>query len=151
MSDGALTLLIERTAVMDTITRLFLATDRRDWKAVEACLADEVLFDMSSGGGGPARRVPAHSITEGWDAQLKPIEHVHHQAGNFIVQIDGERATSSCYGVAFHHRSNASGRNTRLFVGSYDFDLEKLAGAWRITTLRFHLSFLEGNPQLETS
>jgi len=143
--------LSERQEVVDVVTRLFLATDARDWTGVEACFEDEVLFDMSSMGAGPAARVPARSIVEGWEAGLRSIREVHHQTGNHLVRIDVNRATAFCYGVAFHHLPNRSGRNTRIFVGSYDFELQKREGEWRIAAFRFRLKFRDGDLDLESS
>jgi len=41
--------------------------------------------------------------------------------------------------------------NTRTFVGSYDFELLKDAGRWRIAKFKFNLKYLDGNPDLENS
>jgi hypothetical protein len=142
--------LIERTRVLDTLIQLFVATDQREWPAVEACFADSVLFDMTSlAGGEPARLTPAQ-ISAAWAEGLAPIEALHHQVGNFQVQIAGERALASCYGVAWHYRRVASGRNTRTFVGSYDFQLARTdAGGWQIEHFRFLCKFVEGNLGLD--
>lgn len=51
--------LLDKAAIVETIDRLFISTDRRDRKAVRACLAARVLFDMSSLGGGEPKRVAA--------------------------------------------------------------------------------------------
>ena len=47
--------LLDKQAIGETISRLFIGTDRRDWETVKVCRADEVLFDMSwLAGGKPA-------------------------------------------------------------------------------------------------
>ncbi len=138
-----------RQAVVDTITELFLATDRRDWAAVERCFAETVEFDMTSLAGGEPARLTGRAIASAWKDGLAPIESVHHQAGNFRVRIDGDAATAYCYAVAYHHRRVASGRNLRTFVGSYDFHLARGPdGSWRIDLFRFNLKFLDGNLEL---
>lgn len=143
--------LSDKEQIVDVITRLFLATDARDWEAAQACFAESVLFDMSSAGAGPsASRTPAQ-ITSGWETGLAPIEALHHQAGNFSVQAADDLATASCYGIAYHFRKVQSGRNTRVFVGSYDFGLAKDGPRWRITRFRFNLKYVDGNPELEKS
>jgi SnoaL-like protein len=144
-----LTGLLERERVIETITRLFVATDERDWPTVRACLTAEVLFDMRSLTGTPAGLVAADTIVRGWEEGLRPLRSVHHQAGNFRVIVDGESARAFCYGVAFHHRPHPSGRNTRTFVGSYDFHLSKEDGYWRIDQFRFNAKFVDGNLELE--
>ena len=45
-----------------TVTRLFVATDARDWDAVRGCFADEVVLDMESLSGQPPAPVPAGVI-----------------------------------------------------------------------------------------
>jgi len=142
--------LLEKQAVLEAVTRLFVATDDRDWAAVEACFANELLFDMSSMGAGPAARVSARSVVEGWREGLRPLQAIHHQTGNHLIEVRDSRATVSCYGIAFHYLPNPTGRNTRTFVGSYDIELERRGGAWRITAFRFNLKYREGNLELET-
>ena len=142
--------LAAKQAVIDIITELFVATDQRDWAAVRRCFADQVLFDMSSMGGGPPARLPPDEIVAGWDKGLAALEAIHHQAGNHRVTVHESRATASCYGIAYHYRRTASGRNTRLFVGSYAFIFDKGGPlGWRISTFRFDLKFADGNPDLE--
>jgi hypothetical protein len=104
---------------------------------------------MSSlAGGGPATLTPK-AITDGWDAGLAPLQAVHHQAGNYSVEVSGDTATAFCYGIAYHYKATESGRNTRVFVGSYDFHLVSHAGEWRIDRFRFTLKFIDGNSRLE--
>ena len=136
-------------AITDCIVRLFLCTDARDWAGVRACLTDTVHFDMTSLTGGEPADVPADDIVAGWTQGLAPIEQVHHQAGNFRIAVRGGEADAFCYGIALHYRRTASGRNTRTFVGSYDFKLVYADDAWRISAFRFALKFLDGNADLE--
>ncbi|HKG95292.1 MAG TPA: nuclear transport factor 2 family protein [Gemmatimonadaceae bacterium] len=143
--------LLARGAVIDTITRLFIATDRKEWAEVERCFTEQVRFDMSSIGAGPEQTKTAAEIAEGWRQGLAPIEAVHHQAGNFRVLVGGDRATAFCYGIAYHYKPRRTGGSTRVFVGSYDFTLERRGPGddWRISAMRFALKFIEGNRELE--
>jgi hypothetical protein len=107
---------------------------------------------MSSVGAGPAALRSPEEISGGWRTGLAAVEHIHHQAGNFVVALAGDEAEAFCYGIAYHYRARVDGRNTRVFVGSYDFRLTREAGgavpSWRITSMRFALKFLDGNPTL---
>ena len=160
MVDPRLDDIIARQEVIEAVDELFVATDRKDWAAVRAVLAPRVRFDMSSAGGGPASELSGEEIAAGWEQGLAPIQAIHHQAGNYRVRVDGTRAEAFCYGVAWHYRPNASGQNTRVFVGSYDFELEKMdsdlamldvgsSHRWRITAFRYNLKFIDGNRELE--
>lgn len=141
--------LVDRQRIVDVLVELFVATDRRDWAAVKACLADEVLFDMSSIGGPPPARIPGAEITASWEKGLAALTAIHHQAGNFRVWPRGDEADAFCYAIALHYRPNPSGRNTRTFVGSYDFGLRRRDGRWRIDRFRFAAKWIEGNLELE--
>jgi hypothetical protein len=141
----------DRTAIIETLDHLFVGTDHRDWKRVERCFAASVLFDMSSLGAGPPTSLTPSQITAAWDVALRPLDAIHHQTGNHLVEIDGTSAHAYCYGTASHFRRNESGRNTRTFVGSYDFDLVKEDGRWKVTTFKFNLKYIDGNLELEKS
>jgi hypothetical protein len=143
----------ERQEVEDVVVRLFVATDRRDWANVEDCLADMVILDMTSmaGSGEPLRMKPIE-VVAAWKGGLEPIDHVHHQVGNFQIDVDGNRATAFCYGIAYHNREKiAHPSKTRAFVGDYDVHLTRVDGRWRIDLFRFNLKFIEGNRELETA
>jgi hypothetical protein len=141
--------LLEKDRIVDTIVELFVQTDRRDWPAVLECFADEVWFDMSSLTGAPARATPAREIVAGWEQGLAPLRAVHHQAGNFRVNVLGDEANAFCYAIASHYLPNPSGRNTRTFVGSYELRLSKDGARWRITSFRFDVKYVDGNLALE--
>ena len=140
----------ERQAVQDVVVRLFVATDRRDWASVEACLADMVVLDMTSMAGGEPLHMKPAEIVSTWKGSLEPIDQVHHQLGNFQIDVDGNRATAFCYGIAYHHREKISHPSkSRTFVGDYDVHLTRADEKWRIDLFRFNLKFIEGNRELE--
>lgn len=144
---------LDREKVVDTLTGMFIGVDSRDWETVRRCLAEQVLLDMSALGAGPPRTLPAEQIIEAWETGLKPLAAVHHQVGNYLVKLDADGAEVFCYATASHYLPNPSGRNTRTFVGSYEFHLRRseAGGGWRIDHLRYSLKYIDGNPDLESS
>lgn len=143
--------LLDRTRIIETINQLFIGTDNRDWNLVKSCFRPSVLFDMSSLGAGPAKQTTPDEIASAWEAGLKPLKAIHHQAGNHIVRILGNTAEAFCYGIATHYLPNKTNANTRTFVGSYDFELAKDADRWVIVKFKFNLKYIDGNLTLETS
>jgi 3-phenylpropionate/cinnamic acid dioxygenase small subunit len=141
--------LAERQEIVDLITTLFIMTDEKNWPAARACFADQVHFDLSSPLGTPAATVPADAIVEGWKFTLGPLQAVHHQVGNFQVRVEGNQADAFCYGIVYHYRPNASGKNTRTFVGTYDIHLTRSGGGWRIDAFKVNAKFADGNLELE--
>ncbi len=143
--------LMDREAIIDTINRLFISTDKRDWSAVRDCFAIEVYFDMASAGGGEPAWLPSKQITDAWEQGLKGLKAIHHQAGNHLIEVRGEEADGFCYGIASHYLPGDAKGETRVFVGSYDFHLKKEKGRWRIDRFRFNLKYVDGNLDLGKS
>lgn len=141
--------LIEKDQVVGTLNQLFISTDQKDWSRVAGLFAPRVRFDMTSLAGGAPQDLTPQQIVDAWDKGLKPLTAVHHQAGNYVVAIAGDQADAFCYGIASHYLPTRSGRNTRTFVGSYDFHLVKKDGVWWIDRFKFNLKYLDGNPDLE--
>jgi 3-phenylpropionate/cinnamic acid dioxygenase small subunit len=131
--------------------RLFICTDNRDWQCVRDVFAPEVLFDMTSLAGGQPVKMTPRQITDGWDQGLKALKAIHHQAGNYQVALKGDEADLFCYGVAFHYLPNPTDRNTRTFVGSYNFHLVRTEQGWKIDKFKYNLKFIDGNKDLEGS
>jgi hypothetical protein len=139
--------LVRQVSAERAVVELFVATDRRDWHRVRRLLADQVDVDMSSLGG-TVGRIEADALVAAWEAGLAPLEAVHHQVGNLRSTIHEDVAHVACHGVAFHYLPNATGRNTRTFVGTYDVGLMDSPRGWHIHTFRFDLSFMDGNLDL---
>ena len=148
---GELESIIDQSKIIEIINRLFAGTDNRDWTLVKRCFAQRVRFDMSSLGAGDPKDLTPDEIIAAWDAGLKPLKAIHHQAGNYLVTINGSKAEAFCYGIASHYLPNKTGNNTRTFVGSYDFELLKDSDGWTISQFKFNLKYIDGNPDLENS
>jgi hypothetical protein len=139
----------DKAMIVETIDQLFINTDLRDWQRVKDLFAPTVLFDMTSLAGGTPATLTPQQIATSWDKGLKPLKAVHHQAGNYVVAVNGNEADAFCYAIASHYLPTKSGRNTRTFVGSYDFHLVKTDGVWWISAFKYNLKYIDGNPDLE--
>ncbi len=139
-----------RQRVEDAVVRMFVATDERDWPALETCFTDPFVLDMTSMTGGDPATMTPRDVARAWAEGFRALDHVHHQVGNFRTTVAGTRASVRCYGTAYHHREAVTrGPKTRTFVGTYELDLVEESGRWRIARLRFLLKFIDGNLALE--
>ena len=143
--------LLEKEKAKEVVNQLFINTDRRDWDKVSQLFAAEVLFDMTSMVGGKPVMLTPKEIVSSWDKGLKPLKAIHHQAGNYIVNVNQNEANVFCYGIASHYLPNKTNQNTRTFVGSYEFHLIKNGENWQIDKFKFNLKYIDGNPNLEGS
>jgi len=141
----------DRELIIDTVNRLFIFTDNREWPKVKALFTPLVYFDMTSLAGGLPTTISSEQIVNGWDKGLKGLKAIHHQAGNYLVDIQGNDASLFCYGAAWHYLPNKTNKNSRIFVGSYDIHLVKQDKEWKIDRFKFNLKFIDGNLDLENS
>ncbi len=133
--------------IQETITKLFVNTDTRNWSKVESQFSPKVLLDYSSMSGNPATEVTPNEITTAWKGVLPGFTYTHHQIGNFITEINEDKAHSFCYGTATHYLEDENG-NVWTVIGSYDFDLERNKDTWKITKMKFNYKYQDGNSKL---
>src|SRR4030095_12486397 len=105
--------LIAKAPVLDTINRLFIGTDSRDWATVRDALAPRLHVDMTSLAGGQAAEMTGADLGAAWETGLKAHTAGNHQTGNCRVSVLGDEAEAFCYGTATHYRPTKSGRNVR--------------------------------------
>lgn len=137
-----------RQQLIDLVTELFIATDHRRWNDVRAAFAPLVHFDMVSLTGGQPTRLTPEEIVLTWEGALAAVT-THHQASNFQVSMRESDAGVSCYALGYHYLPNPTGRNTRLYGGTYDFHLALAGEKWLIDSMRFELRLADGNLALE--
>jgi hypothetical protein len=109
---------------------------------------ESVSFDMSSLTGEEAQELSPNGIVNSWEEGLKGLEAVHHQVGNFIVDVFGQEADVFCYGIALHYYPVPDGTNINAFFGSYDFHLVKVENDWRVDKFKFNSKFVDGNGEI---
>ncbi len=131
-----------------TVIGLFVATDQQNWTEVANSFHEKVWLDYTSMNGNPGSESTPQEIISAWKSILPGFEHTHHQLGNTISTIKGEKAKVFCYGTASHYLTDDGG-NLWLVVGTYDFDLIlQDEGDWRITSMTFDYKYQEGNTGL---
>ncbi|MCT4638402.1 MAG: nuclear transport factor 2 family protein [Bacteroidales bacterium] len=133
--------------INETISKLFVASDNRDWKTVESIFADKVELDYSSMNGNPVVEITPEQITDSWKTILPGFESTYHQLGNFITEQNGAIAKVFCYGTATHYLKHESG-NIWIVVGSYDLELKKVGDYWRVIKMKFNYKYQDGNTKL---
>jgi hypothetical protein len=91
-----------RSLLEDTVVRMFVATDERNWPLLEFCFSTPFTLDMTSLVGGAPAQMSPREVANAWAEGVRLLDHVHHQVGNLLTELDEEHAHVRCYGVAFH-------------------------------------------------
>lgn len=141
--------LLDQEDVKKVVNELFIQTDNRDWEKVKSTFAPQVAFDMTSLAGGTPGTLTRQQIVDAWEKGLRPLQSIHHLIGNFIIDIEGDKADVFCYGIASHHLPNKTKKNLRHFAGSYNIALQRTGTSWKITHFKYNSKYVEGNLKLE--
>jgi hypothetical protein len=137
-------------SIIELANKLFVYTDFQYWdRLIGEVFKEQVRFDMSAVGAGPVKVLASTEICNTWKAGFVGIDHIHHHAGNFIVDFKGEtEADIFCYATATHYKESATKGKTREFVGSYDLHAVLTDLGWRLDGFRYNLKYMNGNKDL---
>lgn len=141
---------MQNQQITETVSRLFIAVDQRNWDEVKIIFNSSVLLDYTSMAGGEPANLAAVQIINSWKGLLPGFDATHHQLGNFIVKSDNKRASVFCYGTATHFLKNDTGNNVWTVVGSYDLELFEQESAWKVAKMKFNFKYMDGNSDLPT-
>lgn len=139
---------MDKITIIETVNKLFIAVDERDWDIVSSVFDDTVLLDYTSMAGGVPANLTSSQIIESWKEILPGFDKTHHQLGNYQVDIDSKNIQVFCYGTATHYLKNESNNNIWTVVGSYNFELQEKDSNIKITKMKFNLKYIDGNSDL---
>jgi 3-phenylpropionate/cinnamic acid dioxygenase small subunit len=132
----------DKQEITEICYRYGYAVDRRDWTALAGLFtpdADAYYLDLP----------PCHgyqAIEDTCRVALTPLSATQHLIANVVVQLDGDRAQSSCYLQAQHVMAGTPGGDTFIIAGRYDDELVRTGDGWRIRERRLAGIWTDGNP-----
>ncbi|RNC85854.1 MAG: nuclear transport factor 2 family protein [Balneola sp.] len=135
----------ETQKITQTINKLFVYTDEQEWEKLQhQVFTEEVWLDMSSLGG-PKETMKATDITSMWAEAYTSIDAVNHLGGNYIIDIEDDHAKVFAYATATQYKEAATEGKTREFVGTYNLELRKENGQWKLYSFQYNLKYMTGN------
>ena len=138
-----------REKIIEVVNKLFVYTDNQAWlKLQEEVFTPTLQLDMTSMGAEKVEQVTSREVCYRWEDNFQNLDAIHHQAGNYIVEINGDEANVHAYSIATHFRKSARKGKTREFVGSYELHLVRNHGDWRINGFKYTLKYSTGNMSL---
>jgi hypothetical protein len=134
--------------IIQVTNRYCHAIDAHDWDTLRAkvFLPDAV---MEFRPGDPDHvRSGIDGIVDYIAAALTPLDTSQHLVGSHVVDVDGDRATCRCYLHGQHVRKAADGGPHMIVALTYDDELVRTDGGWRIARRRLVPSWRAGNPEV---
>jgi hypothetical protein len=118
----------ERQAIIEVLNRYAEACDTRRW-----ALFDDVFTPDAVGDFGPDFQVRGRDAIVGMVAlHLGGCGPTQHLLGNYVVDVDGSEATTSCKIRAFHIGAGRDDNRSYEVFGEYHDRLVRVNGTWRI-------------------
>lgn len=120
--------LADREAIRDCFTRYGRAIDRCDRALLASVFWPDAHLEFEGLVEGPV----AEYLKSTAVATEQHMEQTAHLLGNMLIDIDGDKATSESYVLAFHRLPGEQGAFDLLLGGRYLDTLDKRNDEWRI-------------------
>lgn len=118
--------LLDKEAIRELAQVYCRAADRQDVALMGTLYHDDATDDHGMFFKGLAR-----DFLDKLPEIQEPMQILHHNVTNHIIELDGDRAEGEVYILAFHQVSTAEGLFDLLVGGRYLDHYEKRAGVWK--------------------
>lgn len=140
--------LADRLAVQDTVTRMAVLADRRDWQALTGIFADQVRVDYTALTGGEPGSIAGADLVAGWAGALGGYRATQHLVANHLVEVDGDTAVATATFQATHYLPSPHGGPLWTLAGTYRWVLVRDQDHWKISSVTMTPQWADGNQQL---
>ena len=134
----------DKVAIQEAISAHGLFADCREFAAIKTITTPDALYDYSSCFGPDFKSVKLADFLEGDDIFFLGFDATQHMISNFIIVLDGDRATCRSH-VRATHRID---KDIYVMGGLYRHKMVRLNGEWKIAETVFEQTFTEGDTTL---
>jgi 3-phenylpropionate/cinnamic acid dioxygenase small subunit len=150
-TDDRLQTLSDRAALIDVLSNYATGLDARDWRLWRSVFLDEVVFDLSSWSGQPARKLEADRVVATQARIFAELAVTQHFITNHRIRVDGDRARVLAHMRAEHWldsqaaHAQIEGTQRYTMFGYYDDKLVRTVAGWKIAEMQLNVTRTEGN------
>jgi len=138
--------LLDRAALVDVMSAYATGLDARDWVLWRSVFLDQVVFDLSSWSGQPARKLDTDRVVAAQARIFAELAVTQHFITNHRVAIDGDRARVLAHMRAEHWSDvQGAGHGRYTMFGYYDDKLVRTAHGWKIEEMQLNVTRTEGD------
>jgi hypothetical protein len=124
--------LIDDHAIRQVLYRYCRGVDRRDFELIRSCYHPDATCDHGT------YRGDLDGFMSYLQGELPRFESTMHMLGNVLIDLDGDRARSEAYALAFHRLAATPTKPERDFVVGFRYldDLVRSEAGWLISRRR---------------
>lgn len=135
----------EHGAIANLAATSARALDSADWSAFAACFLTDAVIEFTSYP--PALR-GRDAIVDFVRAGRARFDFTQHVVGSQIVELDGDRASSSYYVIAQHVVTYGGATRRCMVGGDYQDEAVRTPEGWRLASRRVHRLWTDGDSTL---
>ncbi|MCR9136667.1 MAG: nuclear transport factor 2 family protein [Alphaproteobacteria bacterium] len=122
----------DERGISTAITAIAAGADRHDWNRVRGAFTETVTTDYTSLWGGDPITQSSDELVAGWSKFLPGFDTTHHMVTNHtITEIGTDTALAEADFTATHRIDE----DFWVLGGRYTYQLQKLDGIWKISSL----------------
>ena len=126
----------EAAKVISVVSSIPLAVDLANYALAENAFAPKIVIDYTSlWGGSPNTMTPAELMTA-WRGIVPGFDATWHELSDVRARVSGNSATATAAVDGRHWLGDALWRP----IGTYEWDLEKRNGQWKVTRMVFKMT-----------
>jgi 3-phenylpropionate/cinnamic acid dioxygenase small subunit len=118
----------DKEQIVEVLIRYATGIDSKDWPLFRSCWTDEIDVDYQQLG----RFTSADALTEVMTRLHEDMGPTYHRLSNFVIAVDGDRATARSYVHAVLMLQPDDSTNWVDALGHYDDIFVRTQGGWRI-------------------
>lgn len=124
----------DEASIKTIIESVGTLADSGNFESLEGLYAEEVEVDYTSLTEGEIELKSAQKLMTEWASVLPGFDLTRHELSNIKVNVEGDKATARADVTADHYLDDMFWQ----VKGDYLYKLEKIDGAWRITSHKFN-------------
>jgi 3-phenylpropionate/cinnamic acid dioxygenase small subunit len=119
----------DKEQIAEVLIRYATAIDSKNWPLLRSCWTDEIDVDYQQLG----RFTSADALTDVMRQLHENMGPTYHRMSNFVIAVDGDRATVRSYVQAVLMLQPDDSTNWVDALGHYDDVFVRTADGWRIS------------------
>ncbi len=126
----------EAARVISVVSSIPLAVDLANYALAEKAFAPKIVIDYTSLWGGTPNTMTPAELMAAWRGIVPGFDATWHELSDVRAQVTGQSASATAAVDGRHWLGNGLWRP----IGTYEWELEKLNGQWKVTRMVFKMS-----------
>jgi SnoaL-like domain len=126
----------EAARIISVVSSIPLAVDLANYTLAESACAPKIVVDYTSLWGGTPNTMTPAELMDAWRGIVPGFDATWHELSDVRARVSGDKATATAHVDGRHWLGDSLWRP----IGTYQWELEKQAGVWKVTRMTFSMT-----------